>query len=123
MEMMHIRNAEDIEGITSPHGETVYELSGANAGGSTQHSVALITLAVGKASRKHYHPQAEESYTILSGTARVTVGDESAELRAGDCVVIPPQQVHQIANIGQTALRFLAICVPPWTPDNSVYVD
>ena len=120
---MHIRNAEDITGIASPHGETAYELCGVSAGGSAQHSVALIALAVGKASRKHYHPQAEESYTILSGKARVTVGDESAELGAGDCVVIPPTQIHQIANAGSTELRFLAVCVPPWTPDNSVYVD
>ena len=120
---MHIRNAQSLEGIASPHGETVYELAGASAGGSAQHSVALITLAEGKASRKHYHPRAEESYIILEGAARVTVGDESAELRAGDCVVIPPEQVHQIANSGATTLRFLAICVPPWTPDNSVYVD
>jgi len=120
---MHIRNAQEIKGLTSPHGETVYELAGTAAGGSAQHSVALITLAEGKASRKHYHPQAEESCIILDGSARVTVGEESAELHAGDCVVIPPQQVHQIANIGTAALRFLAICVPPWKPDDSVYLD
>ncbi len=120
---MHVRNAKAMPGITSPHGETVYELCGTSAGGAAQHSVALITLAAGKASRKHYHPQAEESYTILSGAARVTVGQESAELGEGDCVVIPPLKVHQITNIGAGELRFLAVCVPPWTPNNSVYVD
>ncbi len=120
---MHIRHIETTQGIASPHGETAYELCGTNAGGSAQHSVALITLAAGKASRKHYHPQAEESYTILSGSARVTVGEESAELNAGACVVIPPQQIHQITNIGENELRFLAVCAPPWAPDNSVYVD
>ena len=120
---MHIRNAHDIQGISSPHGETAYELCGTGAGGSTRQSVALITLAVGKACLKHYHPQAEESYILLSGTALVTIGEESAELHEGDCVVIPSPQVHQITNIGENELRFLAVCVPPWTPDNSVYVD
>ncbi len=120
---MHVRNAKDTPGAFSAHGETAYELCGVGAGGSAQHSVALITLAVGKASRPHYHPQAEESYTILSGTARVTVGEESAELHEGDCVVIPPQKVHQIVNVGKTELRFLAVCVPPWQAENSVYVD
>ena len=30
---------------------------------------------------------------------------------------------HQIFNAGADTLRFLAICAPAWTPDNSAYLD
>jgi mannose-6-phosphate isomerase-like protein (cupin superfamily) len=44
-------------------------------------------------------------------------------LQPGDSVMIPPPQVHQISNAGDSDLILLAICVPAWTPDNSVYLD
>jgi mannose-6-phosphate isomerase-like protein (cupin superfamily) len=120
---MHIKNAHDLPGFGSPHGEIVYELIGHAAGGSQAHSLAKIVIPPGKASRKHYHPVAEESYFILSGTARMEMAGEVSTLTAGDSVMIPPPQVHQIANAGTDDLVFLAVCVPAWTPDNSIYLD
>lgn len=120
---MHIRNMASLEGFSSDHGEVVYELMGHAAGGSQAHSVAHIVLPSGKASRKHYHPVAEESYYILSGKARVEIDGKSAELHPGDSIAIPATCVHQIFNPGDSELAFLAICVPAWTPDNSVFLD
>lgn len=120
---MDIRNADQIEGFASTHGEVVYELLGAAAKNSQQHSLAQIVIPPGKASRKHYHPVAEESYYILSGMARVEIDGEIATLSPGDSVVLLPHQVHQISNAGEDDLVLLAVCVPPWTPDNSVFLD
>ncbi len=120
---MHIRNAAALPGVGSAHGEVVFELIGRAAGGSHQHSLAQIVLPPGKASRRHFHPVAEESYYILSGTAEIELNGERATLAAGDSVMLPPTQVHQITNTGDTDLVLLAVCVPAWTPDNSVYLD
>ncbi len=120
---MHIRRAHEVVPLISPHGETVFELIGAAAGGLGSHSVAQVLLPPGKASRRHYHPVAEESYFILTGQARLELDGESAYLGAGDAVAIPSGVVHQIHNGGETDLIFLAVCVPAWTPDNSVYLD
>lgn len=120
---MHVKNAAGVTPLHSAHGETVYELLGAAAGGTQSHSLAQIVIAPGKASLKHYHPSAEESYYILSGKARMDMDGASIALGPGDSVVILPDHIHQIANAGDVDLVLLAICVPAWTPDNSVYVD
>jgi ethanolamine utilization protein EutQ len=120
---MHIRGKDDCPPVPSDHGETVYELLGNAAGGADRHSLAHIELAPGKASLKHYHPEAEESYYILSGTARLVIDGETRTLVPGQAVAIPPPMAHQILNDGPDPLHFLAICAPAWTPDNSVYGD
>lgn len=120
---MQIHNVKNIKGFASEHGEVVFEYFGSAAGHSSAHSLAHIVIPPGKASRKHYHPVAEESYYILSGTAKLVVDDDSATLGSGDSVVLLPNQVHQISNNGAEDLVLLAVCVPAWTPDNSVYLD
>ena len=120
---MQISNAQQLEGHASDHGEIVFELFGSAAGHSAEHSLAQIVIPPGKGSLKHYHPEAEESYYILSGSAEMLLDGETATLRPGDNVVIRPPQVHQITNAGPDDLVLLAVCVPPWTPDNSVFLD
>ena len=120
---MNVKNAKTIQGFESEHGEVVRELFGAAAGGSQGHSLAQITVPPGKGSLKHYHPIAEESYYILSGTGRMEIDGEVTTLGPGDSVIIVPPQVHQLTNTGDHDLVLLAVCVPAWTPDCSVMVD
>jgi mannose-6-phosphate isomerase-like protein (cupin superfamily) len=120
---MNIRNPKTIPAVESEHGEIIYELFGTSAGGSQAHSLAQIVIPPGKASLKHYHPVAEESYSVLSGTARMELDGETALLGPGDSVMIAPPQVHQIFNVGEDNLVMLVVCAPAWTPDNSVFLD
>jgi mannose-6-phosphate isomerase-like protein (cupin superfamily) len=119
---MHIKNTNDITPVQSPSGETIREYMGNAAGGATQHSLAQITLPPGGSAPRHYHPANEESYLILSGTGRVTLDDETRSVSTGDAIAIPINVVHTIINDSQEDLVFLAICVPPWTPDCSVFL-
>ncbi|MBZ0292583.1 MAG: cupin domain-containing protein [Anaerolineae bacterium] len=121
--MMHIKNTSSITPCSSPTGEVIHEFMGQVAGGSHQHSLAQITLPPGKASAKHYHPVAEESYYILSGHGTLMLGDEIMTLASGDVVAIPANTIHEIRNNTTEDLIFLAVCVPAWTPDCSVYLD
>jgi mannose-6-phosphate isomerase-like protein (cupin superfamily) len=122
---IHALSLDNVSPITTPHGELISELIGRTAteGSVPQHSVAHIVLPPGKSSLLHYHPEAEESYYILSGQARVLIGEEEVVLTAGTAVLIPSPQPHKITNIGSEDLAFLAICVPAWAPDNSVFLE
>lgn len=118
---MHTRHPDDIAPVDKPDGTRVRELAGNFAGGVGQHSVAHITLPPGKRAEKHYHPEVEESYILLAGTALVEIGGETHEARVGELIAIPPQQAHTIINRGAEDVVFLAICSPAWTPDCSVF--
>lgn len=61
----------------------------------------------------HTHAAQWELFLILSGTARVRAGAESATLTAGDAVLHPPGEAHQIHNAGADELVFLLIADNP----------
>lgn len=121
---MEIKRKEDRPAFESDHGETVWELIGRVASqAETKHSFAICEIEPGAASRLHYHPVCEESYYITAGIAKMVIDDEEKQLRSGDSILISPEQKHQIFNVGDKPLTFIAVCVPPWTPDCSVFLD
>ncbi len=122
---MHLKNSVDVPSFASPNGELITETIGHTAGGSVQHSIAQISLPPSKASRLHYHPQHEESYYILAGKGELQIGDEVQSVKVGDTVLIPSGMVHQIRNPAthRENLVFIAVCVPAWTVDCSVFLD
>jgi len=110
--------------IAAAHGETIYEIVGRTLGRRTEsHSVAHVAIAPGKSSLRHFHPEAEESYYILAGSARIEVGHETATLRPGHIVLIPPPLPHKIYNAGRSHLLLLVVCVPAWEPTNTVWLE
>lgn len=54
----------------------------------------------------HNHPQ-EEIYLILEGTGEICLGSERQEIHSGQTVFIPPNEFHQLTNIGDTLLKFI----------------
>lgn len=61
---------------------------------------------------KHSHPYEHEVF-ILEGDGVVLEGDQKHPLRAGDCVLVLPDEVHQFLNTGNRPLKFL--CLVPNT--------
>ena len=120
----YISNKSQIDPIKAQHGEIVYELIGRadKHGGADGHSLAYVNLPPGKASLAHHHKRSEESYYILSGEARLVVDGHSYPMSTDDTCLILPGQVHQIFNDSSSDLDFLAVCVPPWEPSDSVYI-
>ena len=58
------------------------------------------------------HPYVEVSFT-LEGTATITVGDDTREVKAGGIVVIPANTPHRFVNSGGGVLRQIAIHTSP----------
>ena len=69
----------------------------------------------GFTTRHHHHEN--ETFLILSGSGRMQIGAESAELSAGDVVLIPALSHHRLDNTGAGPLRFVSIywCAPQQT--------
>jgi len=56
----------------------------------------------------HWHPYSE-TWVVLEGTARITVGDESVVATAGDTATGPAYVPHRFVNIGEGTLRIIGI--------------
>src|SRR5438128_1333345 len=51
----------------------------------------------------HTHPYTE-TFVIIEGTVRFTVGGEVVDARPGDVVVVPPETAHGFTNIGDAPM-------------------
>jgi mannose-6-phosphate isomerase-like protein (cupin superfamily) len=61
----------------------------------------------------------EETYYILTGTARMVIDQHELSLSPGQACLIQPREWHQIFNPGDVDLQFLAICAPAWNAADS----
>lgn len=64
-------------------------------------------LASAGALEVHSH-RTDEIYIIFKGKGRVRVGDETAEVSCGDIVEIPSDMPHNIENLTDSELLWLA---------------
>ena len=78
-----------------------------------RYSLAYATLKPGETSRPHTL-KTSEVYYILEGEGVMHVEDESARVRPGQSVYIPPNSRQFIANPGNSELKFLCIVDPAW---------
>ncbi len=119
---MYINQVEKVPSpIKNPQGETVYELIGNSkvSGNTSRHSVAVIVMPPGSSSQPHYHKIGEETYYILTGSAKMVIDDHEFDLMPGQACLIQQNERHQIANAGKSNLDFIAVCAPAWTPGDS----
>jgi quercetin dioxygenase-like cupin family protein len=76
---------------------------GARASGSS-------VLEVPPGCRLPWHTDsAEETIVVLAGRARVRVGDEEGDVRAGGLALVAEGVRHEVENAGDGVLRFLAL--------------
>ncbi len=75
-------------------------------------SAYIVTARPGQGPPLHIHPYVEVAFTV-EGSAMITVGDETREVRAGGIVVIPANTPHRFINSGDTPLRQIDIHASP----------
>ena len=86
-------------------------------------SLAEASVPPGRATRPHRHGETEELYHVTAGRGRMTLGEASLVLEAGDTVLIPPGTLHRIENIGAATLRVLGCCSHPDRHEDSELLD
>ncbi len=98
--------------IRTPHSPVEYELLSPDLRRSME--VIIMELQPGQASspfpRGHY---GEECATVLSGKARVEVGEEHFDLDEGDTIYFDSGVPHRVVNLGRTKMRMISAITPP----------
>lgn len=117
---MHVSHLDDAAAFVTLDGSTIRELAGAVSLPTDNQSLAEATVPVDGATAEHYHVVSEELYYFTAGCGRLRVGDEYRDVRAGECVVIPPGAVHKLTNTGAGELKLLCCCAPPYSDDDTV---
>lgn len=87
----------------------------------TNQSLAEATLNPGQKTARHFHPQSQEIYFILSGCGAMTIGGETREVKSGDAIAIAAGEAHCIENIGAGELRLLCCCAPAYSHEDTVF--
>jgi mannose-6-phosphate isomerase-like protein (cupin superfamily) len=103
-------------------GSLVRELCQTGDGAANQ-SLAEATVPPGGETAEHLHRASEEIYRFVSGTGRMRLGEEEAEVRAGDTVLISRQTPHKLINTGHEPLVVLCACSPPYSDEDTVICE
>jgi quercetin dioxygenase-like cupin family protein len=85
--------------------------------GAPTFAMRLFEVAASGHTPKHSHAHEHEVF-VLEGIGTVLEGDKEHPLRAGTCVLVPPNQLHQFRNTGVGPLKFLCL-IPHAVPNNS----
>jgi mannose-6-phosphate isomerase-like protein (cupin superfamily) len=117
---MHKANLDELASFITVDGSSIRELAGPAWTVARHQSLAEATLPPGGETAEHHHPRAEELYYFVSGAGRMRLGDDEADIRSGDCVVIAPGTLHKLWNPGPGPLVLLCCCSPPYSDDDTV---
>lgn len=82
-------------------------VGGASPIQATNFSMGYVTLAPVTGQVPWHKQEQEEIYFIVDGTAEMCLGTERSEVHSGQAVYIPPQEFHQITNIGNRPLKMI----------------
>ena len=117
---MQINNLSDQKSFITADGSAIRELAHPSWTQARNQSLAEATVQPGGQTAEHYHPQAEEIYYFTSGSGRLRLGAQEADVRAGDAVVIAPGTPHKLWNTGTESLVLLCCCSPAYSHDDTV---
>jgi mannose-6-phosphate isomerase-like protein (cupin superfamily) len=120
---VHVGRLDEARPFTTLDGSTIREVAGPASLPSANQSLAEATVDPGRETQAHYHRTSEELYFFTAGSGRIRVGEEEREVRAGDCVVLPPGTEHKLWNDGTGPLRLLCCCAPPYSHDDTVITE
>ncbi len=120
---LEVLRLEQREAFVTADGSTIRELAGVPTGNAANQSLAEATVPPGGETIEHYHRRSEEIYTFTAGAGRMVLGDEEADVRAGDSVVIAPGVPHKLHNPGPEPLVLLCCCAPPYSHEDTVLLD
>ena len=109
---MDIKNLQDATPFITKDGSEIRELLAHRNSVIRNQTLAEARVPVGASTIEHFHGRAEEIYFITSGQGRIRIEGESAEVKAGDAIAIPPGKKHKLWNTGQTPLTLLCCCAP-----------
>jgi len=121
---MHIRKLADCKEIVAGdntrlrellHPDRDYPFTG-------RYSLAHAVIGPGEKSTPH-RLTTSEVYYIMSGTGRMHIDNDAADVGPGDAFEIPPDSTQWLENTGSEPITFLCIVDPAWQPEQETVDD
>ena len=112
---MIVVHADEVKGFVAapPHERTLKVLlSPSLQDVSDGLGMGMVILPPGLTSWLHSHAEAQEVWYVVSGSGRIRIGDEEAELRPDTIVVAPAGVEHQLFNTGTEDLKAIWLFTP-----------
>ena len=81
------------------------------------------TLPSGSSFQWHYHEDMQEVFLVVRGRVLMTVGNQKIEMQQGDCVVVEPREVHQMANLSNQDAEYIVFGISSGTGGKTVVVQ
>lgn len=120
---VQIVRREQRESFITADGSSIRELAGIPSGNATNQSLAEAVVPAGGATIAHMHRCAEEIYLFTGGRGRMRLGEAERDVRAGDCVVIPPGVAHKLWADPDEPLVLLCCCAPAYSHEDTVLLE
>ncbi|MDM8535528.1 cupin domain-containing protein [Desulfobacterales bacterium HSG17] len=87
--------------------------------GVRNQSLAEAIVPMGANTLLHRHIKTEEIYHISQGRGKMTLGEESFNIKTGDTVCISPGTPHMVKNTGTVLLKILCCCSPAYSHEDT----
>lgn len=81
--------------------------------GAKQMCTSFFWLSPGQKTVADVHPDSEEIYYVVSGEAKLFLGDETFHVAEGMTIFIPEGISHQSINTGKKDLCYFCVFSPP----------
>jgi mannose-6-phosphate isomerase-like protein (cupin superfamily) len=120
---MDIKNLDSAPPFITKDGSEIRELLAHRNSVIRNQSLAEARVPVGGSTQEHYHARAEEIYFITAGRGRMRIEAESAEVKAGDAIAIPPGKKHKLWNTGSEILKLLCCCSPAYEHSDTIITE
>jgi len=120
---MDIKNLAAAPPFITKDGSEIRELLAHRNSVIRNQSLAEARVPVGGSTQEHYHARTEEIYFITAGCGRMRIEAETAEVKAGDAVAIPPGKKHKLWNTGSETLKLLCCCSPAYEHSDTIITE
>ena len=120
---MEVVRREQREAFITADGSSIRELAGIPSGNAMNQSVAEAVVPAAGETIAHLHRRTEEIYLFTEGSGRMRLGVEERQVRAGDCVVIPPTVPHKLWADEHESLVLLCCCAPAYSHADTVLLE
>jgi quercetin dioxygenase-like cupin family protein len=117
---MSVKHAMDVEAkpVAAGQDTTIQVLISAKEG--PNFALRRFTMQKGGGMPRHTNTVEHEQY-VLRGRARIGIGEDTYEVKAGDVVFIPEGVIHYYQNLGEEPFEFL--CIIPNKEDKITMVE
>ena len=117
---MAVKHSHDVEAkdVSAGKDTTIQVLISSQEG--PNFALRKFSMQQGGGMPRHTNTLEHEQY-VLRGEARITIGDETHQVKTGDVVFIPEGAIHSYENTGNEPFEFL--CIIPNKEDKITIVE